>query len=122
NGSMSDPVRANLVDSLARPGGNLTGLTSASLDLSAKRLQLIKELVPALSRVAVLATTAPTATFTLQETEVAARLLGIGLQAAIVHRPEEFTEAYASMARAGAEGIIVLPDLMFEQHERALID
>ena len=53
NGSMSDPVRAKLIDSLARPGGNLTGLTSASPDVSAKRLQLMKELVPALARAAV---------------------------------------------------------------------
>jgi putative ABC transport system substrate-binding protein len=50
---MSDPVRAKLIDSLARPGGNLTGLTSASPDVSAKRLQLMKELVPALARAAV---------------------------------------------------------------------
>jgi putative tryptophan/tyrosine transport system substrate-binding protein len=122
NGAMSDPVRAGLVEGLARPGGNLTGLTSASPDLSAKRLQLIKELVPALSRVAVLTTTAPTATFTLQETEAAARLLGIGLQASIVHRPEEFADAYATMARAGTDGLIVLPDLMFDEHLIYLIE
>jgi putative tryptophan/tyrosine transport system substrate-binding protein len=81
NGSMSDPVRAKLVNSLARPGGNLTGLTSASPDVSPKRLQLIKELVPSLARVAALATAAPTATFALQETEAAARSLAVELQA-----------------------------------------
>jgi putative ABC transport system substrate-binding protein len=116
NGSMSDPVRAKLVDSLARPGGNLTGLTSASPDVSAKRLQLIKELVPALARVAVLATAAPTATFSLQEAEAAARLLAVELQAVVVHRPDEFDAAYEAMARARAEAVIVLPDLLFEQH------
>jgi len=122
NGSMSDPVRAKLVDSLARPGGNVTGLTSASPDVSAKRLQLLKELVPALSRVAALATTAPTARFTLQETEVAARSLGIDLRATMVGRPEEFKDAYGAMTRARVEGLIVLPDLMFEQNMTAVID
>jgi putative ABC transport system substrate-binding protein len=122
NGSMSDPVRAKLVNSLARPGGNITGLTSASPDVSAKRLQLLKELVPALSRAAVLATTAPTARLTLQETEVAARSLGINVQATVVGRPEEFKDAYAAMARARAEGVIVLPDLMFEQNVTTVVD
>ena len=122
NGSMSDPVRAKLVNSLARPGGNLTGLTSASPDVSAKRLQLMKELVPALARAAVLATAAPTATFALQETEAAARLLAVELQAVVVHGPDEFDAAYAAMARARAEAVIVLPDLMFEQHIGRIVE
>jgi putative ABC transport system substrate-binding protein len=122
NGSMSDPVRAKLVDSLARPGGNLTGLTSASPDVSAKRLQLIKELVPALARTAVLATAAPTASFALQETEAAARSLAVELQAVVVHRPDELDAAYAGMARARAEAVIVLPDLMFEQHIKRIVE
>src|SRR5262249_10081634 len=121
NGSMSDPVRAKLVDSLARPGGNLTGLTSASPDVSAKRLQLMKELVPALAA-AVLATAAPTATFALQETEAAARSLAVELQSVVVHRPDEFDAAYAAMARARAEAVIVLPDLMFEQHIGRIVE
>ena len=119
---MSDPVRAKLIDSLARPGGNLTGLTSASPDVSAKRLQLMKELVPALARAAVLATAAPTATFALQETEAAARLLAVELQAVVVHGPDEFDAAYAAMARARAEAVIVLPDLMFEQHIGRIVE
>jgi len=121
NGSMSDRVRAKLVDSLARPGGNLTGLTSASPDVSAKRLQLMKELVPALARAAVLATAAPTATFAMQETEAAARSLAVELQAVVVHRPDELDDAYAAMARARAEAVIVLPDLMFEQHIERIV-
>jgi putative ABC transport system substrate-binding protein len=122
NGSMSDPVRAKLVDSLARPGGNLTGLTSANPDVSAKRLQLMKELVPALARAAVLATAATTATFALQETEAAARSLAVELQAVVVHRPGEFDAAYAAMARARAEAVIVLLELMFEQHVGRIVE
>ncbi len=122
NGSMSDPVRAKLVESLARPGGNLTGLTSASPHLSVKRLELLRELVPGLSRVAALATPAPTASFGLRETEAAARSLGIELKPVVVERPEQLTEAYAAMARGGAGGLVVLPDLMFDQHKNRLIE
>jgi putative ABC transport system substrate-binding protein len=122
NGSMSDPVRAKLINSLARPGGNLTGLTSASPDVSAKRLQLLKELVPTLARVAALATAAPTATFALQETDAAARSLAIELQPVVVRRPDEFDAAYEAMARARADGVIVLPDLVFEQHVGRIVE
>jgi putative tryptophan/tyrosine transport system substrate-binding protein len=122
NGQMSDPVRAKLVDSLARPGGNLTGLTSASPELSAKRLQLIKEIVPNLSRVAALVTTAPTATFILRETEAAAPSLGIRLQVVVVNRPDEFADAYAAMVRERAEALVVINDLMFDQHAPRLIE
>jgi ABC transporter substrate binding protein len=113
NGSMSDPVRAKLVDSLARPGGNLTGLTSANPDLAGKRLQLMKELVPTLSRAAVLATAAPTATFTLKETEVApcdCRLIernGAGKLPAILfawHYEARLTESRRSRIAAGCRG------------------
>jgi putative ABC transport system substrate-binding protein len=121
NGSMSNPVRAKLVDSLARPGGNLTGITSLTPVLSAKRLELLKELVPGLSRVAALATPAPTATFGLRETEAAARSLGIDVQAKVVERADQLDEAFASAARERAQAVIVLPDLMFDQNKTRLI-
>jgi putative ABC transport system substrate-binding protein len=119
---MSDPVRAKLVDSLARPGGNLTGITSASPVLSAKRLELLKELVPALSRVAALGTPAPTASFGLQETEAAARSVGIDVRAKVVERAEQLDEAFASAARERAQAVIVLADLMFDQNRKRLIE
>ena len=89
NGSMSDPVAAGLVKSLAEPGGNLTGLTSRSPELSAKRLELVKELLPRLARVAVLGTAAKTATLALRETQLAARSLGMSLQAFQVSGPDD---------------------------------
>jgi putative ABC transport system substrate-binding protein len=122
NGSMSNPVRAKLVDSLARPGGNLTGITSLTPALSAKRLELLKQLVPGLSRVAALATPAPTATFGLRETEAAARSLGIDLRAKVVERADQLNEAFASAARERAQAVIVLPDLMFDQNKTRLIE
>jgi putative ABC transport system substrate-binding protein len=121
NGSMSDPVRAGLVASLARPGGNLTGLTSATPDLSAKRLELMKEVLPSISRLAVLATPNPTAMFGLKETEQAARKRGIALQSAVVREAGELESAYAAMIRERAEGVIVLADLIFIQHLKRLV-
>ena len=65
---------------------------------------------------------APTATFALQETETAARSLAVELQPVLVHTPDEFDAAYAAMARPRAEAIIVLPDLMFEQHVGRIVE
>jgi putative tryptophan/tyrosine transport system substrate-binding protein len=76
NGSMSDPVATGLVTSLAQPGGNLTGLSSMSPGLNGKRVELIKEVVPGLSRLAILPTANPTARLALRQTEAAAQALG----------------------------------------------
>ena len=122
NGSMGDPVGAGLVASLARPGGNLTGLTSISRELSGKRLQLIKEVVPGLSRVAVLSTTNVTAMLGLRETEVAARSLGMSLQVLNVRGPNDFDSAFSEMTRERAGALIVLADLLFFDHLKRLVD
>jgi ABC-type uncharacterized transport system substrate-binding protein len=116
NGSMSDPVAAGLAKKLARPGGNITGLTSRSPTLSAKRLELLKEVVPALSRVAVLTTPAPTAQLGLKETKVAARTLGLSLLVEDVQDPGDLEGAFAAMAKERAEALIVEADLRFNQH------
>jgi len=122
SGSMSDPVAAGLVASLARPGGNLTGLTSLTPQLSAKRLQLISEVVPGLSRVAVLSTPNPTAQLGLRETEVAARSLGVRLQALDVRSPDDLDSAFSAIVRERAGGVIVLADALFIQHRKRLVD
>jgi len=122
SGSMSDPVAAGLVASLARPGGNLTGLTSLTPQLSAKRLQLISEVVPGLSRVAVLSTPNPTAQLGLRETEVAARSLGVRLQALDVRSPDDLDSAFSAIVRERAGAVIVLADALFIQHRKRLVD
>ncbi len=122
NGSMSDPVAAGLAASLAKPGGNLTGLTSRSPELSAKRLGLLAEVVPGLSRVAVLTTAGRTAMLAFKETDLAARSLGVTVQALQVRGPDEFDSAFSAMARARAAALIVVPDLMFNEHRRRLVD
>jgi ABC-type uncharacterized transport system substrate-binding protein len=121
DGSMSDPVAAGLAVSLARPGGNVTGLTSRSPTLSAKRLELLKEIVPGLSRVAVLSTPAPTAQLGLRETEVAARSLGLSLVVEQVQDPKDYESAFSSMAKERAEALVVLPDLQFNQQLERLV-
>jgi putative ABC transport system substrate-binding protein len=122
NGSMSDPVAAGLVPSLAKPGGNLTGLTSRSPELSAKRVELIKEVVPRLSRLAVLATAGRTAMLSLKETDVAGRSLGVAVQAFQVRGPGDLDNAFSAIAKERADALIVVPDLMFNEHRKQIVD
>jgi putative ABC transport system substrate-binding protein len=110
----NDAVGTGLVDSLARPGRNVTGLTSPSPELSAKRLELLKEAVPGVTRVAVLWNPVhPLADRTLRETEVAARSLGVQLQVVEVRDPGEFESAFTAMARERAGAVVVLGHPMF---------
>ena len=116
-----DPVRDGLVASLARPGGNFTGLTfHVGYELAGKRLALLKEAVPKASRVAVLANPANSGTQSnLRETEVTARALGLRLQILEVRTPDELDGAFEAMQRGGAEALIQLPDgMLFSQRGR----
>jgi putative ABC transport system substrate-binding protein len=122
NGSMSDPVATGLVASLTRPGGNLTGLSSISPVLNGKRVELITEVVPGLSRLAVLSTANPTARLALRQTEIAAQALGISLQTLEVCGPDDFEGAFSAMARRRAGGLIVGQDFLFRHHLRRLVD
>ena len=95
-----DPLGSGLVSSLAHPGGNVTGLSLMVLDLGGKRLELLKELLPGLSRVAVLWNAAnPHAANVFRETERAARNLGIEIQSLEVRGPDDFDTAFEA-ARA----------------------
>ena len=106
-----DPVRLGLVASLARPGGNVTGLSYFNAEITGKRLELMKELVPGLTRVAVLRnpTIASHAVF-WQETEVAAGKLGITLRSVEVRRPEDFEAAFAAATRDKAQALLAFDD------------
>src|SRR4029453_495325 len=117
------PVGAGLVDSLARPGGNITGVTSISSDLSGKRLELLKEAFPKISPVAVL--WLPTATGNKQqmkETEAAAASLRLQLQPAGVERPNDFESAFSAITRGSARSLIVLSSPMFASHRSRIAD
>ena len=123
---VADPVGGGFVASLARPGGHLTGLSSINLELSAKRLELLKEAIPGASRVAVLwhagTATDPVYREMIRLTEVGARSLGVQLQVVEVRDSTELGEAFAAMARKGAQALLVVPGPMFSAERRQLAD
>jgi len=116
----ADFVEAGLVTGLARPGGNITGVTTSGVELGAKRLQLLKEAIPTISRLAVLRHPAnPVAAFAWRTTEPAAQALGIGLQALDVRSPDDFNGAFEAATKEHAEALLVLPDnLIFDNLKR----
>ncbi len=121
--AMADPVADELVASLARPGGNVTGTTFLGPELVAKRLQLLREIVPGLSRVAALwhpnAYSERTMPGVLNEIEIAARTLGLHLQLVPAVGPDDFVSAFAAMAREHADALIVMPSpMLFGEYRR----
>jgi putative tryptophan/tyrosine transport system substrate-binding protein len=123
---MGDPVGDGLVASLARPGGNITGLTFLGPELVPKRLELLKEALPGVSRVAALwhpgAYGERTMSAMVQETEAAARTLGMHLQLVEVRGPDEFDRAFATITSAHADALLVLPSAMLFNERRRLVD
>jgi len=120
---MADPVADELVASLARPGGNVTGTSFLGPELVAKRLQLLREVVPGLSRVAALwhphAYSERTMAGVLNEIEVAARTLGLRLQLVPAVGPDDLVSAFATMAREHADALIVMPSpMLFSEYGR----
>jgi len=118
-----DPVGMGLVDNLAHPGGNFTGLSNISPELGGKRLELLKEIVPGLSRVAVLANSAnPVIAVAVGETEAAARLMGLAVQAVDVRTPDEVQGAFAAMRRGRAQALVLTADSLHFSLRRRVID
>ena len=97
-----DPVEAGFVTSLAQPGGNITGLAGLGAELSGKRLEILTQAVPQLSRVALLLNPTNVSVGYVRETQVAAQALGVALQVLEVRRPEDIEGAFAAMQQAGA--------------------
>jgi putative ABC transport system substrate-binding protein len=111
----ADPVGTGFVSSLARPGGNVTGITSISPELSAKRLELLKEVIPGLSRVAIMWNPEVRgALFDYKETQNAARPLQLQLQSVEVNRVDDFDRAFTSMLTGRAEAFVVSSPFAFE--------
>ena len=116
-----DPVRAGIVPSLAHPGGNLTGFTLLLSELAGKRLEFLREVMPRLSRVALL-WNPDHPDPDLQDTQAAASRLGISLQSVEVRRPEEFEAALATVARGRAEAMIVVTSRQMTLRQAQLLD
>jgi putative tryptophan/tyrosine transport system substrate-binding protein len=114
-----DPVRSGFVTSLARPGGNITGVTFLVVDLFAKQMELLKQVVPHMSRVAFLwDPTMPTTTEDLTVVRAAARSLGLRLQIVPVRGSIEYGDAFAAMVREKAGGLIIAGSPTFNQDRR----
>src|SRR5262245_57272509 len=122
-GISEDPVKLGLVASLAQPGGNLTGINFFVAELVAKRLGLLRELMPAAGRVAVLVNPAnvQTASATLSEVEPAARALGLQIQAFKASNIREIDTAYAALVRERPDALFVAPDALFVSRRVQLI-
>ena len=121
--AMADPVADELVTSLSRPAGNVTGTTFLGPELVAKRLQLLREVVPGLSRVAALwhptAYSERTMTALLKEAEVAAQSMGIQLQLVPAISPDDIAGAFAAITKQRPEALIVFPSpMLYSQYSR----
>jgi putative ABC transport system substrate-binding protein len=118
-----DPVELGLVASLARPGGNITGVTSLSVDLSIKQLDLLKEAVPQASRIAVLWNPDnPWHPVAVKGLQAGGRSLGLQLQILEVRGPDEFDRTFHAMIAERAQAVLVLADPMTFVHRRPLAD
>jgi len=131
---LGDPVRLGLVASLAHPGGNLTGITAFGSDLGGKRLELLKELIPRLSRIGVLWIPAPpakmadrrqmdrSAQVALERTEEAGRALGVQVQSFPVRSPTDITEALEAATRERIGALIVEEDSLTYSERNRIIE
>jgi putative ABC transport system substrate-binding protein len=116
-----DPVGSGFIASLARPGGNITGLTNISVDLSAKLMELFTELVPGMKRVGVVRNpNNPAVTAQLRETEDAVRKLNMQVEVIDAQTSDEFERAFAQLSAKSADGVVLLPDPTVIEHSRRI--
>jgi putative ABC transport system substrate-binding protein len=120
---VGDPLGAKLIDSLAHPGGNVSGLSLLAPELSAKRLALFKQTLPKLSRVTVLWNSANVGMrLRVQETERAAPALGVTLQSVTVQSPDDFDAVFATMSKDRPESLLVMADTVTATNSRRVVE
>jgi ABC-type uncharacterized transport system substrate-binding protein len=118
-----DPLGSGLVASLARPGGNVTGMSLMAPDLGGKRLELLKEVLPQLARVAVLWNAAnPYSALVFKETQAAGRTLGIEVQSLEVRAPDDFDGAFEAARRQRPDALITVEDPLTVSHRKRIAD
>jgi putative tryptophan/tyrosine transport system substrate-binding protein len=118
-----DPVGTGFVTSLARPGGNITGLSTLSPEISGKQLELLKEIVPKLSRVAVFGTsTNPGNAQSLKETELAAGAFKVQLQYLDVIDPKDIEAAFRAASKGRADAVLVLVSSVLNSQRTRVVD
>src|SRR3984893_3922869 len=119
----ADPVLAGIAQSLARPGGNATGISLMSIELNGKRIELLREMLPRLERVTVIANPAHSgAELELQACEKAGGQLGIAVRQVLVRNPAELEESFAETAAGKPGAITVLPDALVIQKRQRIVD
>jgi putative tryptophan/tyrosine transport system substrate-binding protein len=119
----SDPVGNGFIASLANPGGNITGLATLSSELSGKQLELLKEIIPKLSRVAVFGnSTEPGNAQALKETELAAGAFGVKLQNLNVRNPKDIETAFQEASKGRADAVLVLSSPVATSHRAQIAD
>jgi len=120
---VADAVAAGLVASLAKPGGNITGLTSLAPELSGKRLEVLRETFPKLARVAVLRNPSNAGdAITWKETEEAAQALGLQLHSLEVRSVKDFENVFESATKADGQALLTLPDPLLQSHRKEIVD
>jgi putative ABC transport system substrate-binding protein len=121
----TDPVLAKFVPSLARPGGNITGVTSITTKLIGKQLELLAEIVPGATRVAVLFAENDRARFmatnSYKDMEAAARVLGVKLQVLSARYPDAIDNAFVAMTKERAQALIVIPSPRYIEHREHIV-
>jgi len=121
--SVSDPVESRFVDSLARPGRNITGLTNLAQELSGKRLELLKESVPKLTRLAVLWNPdAPISTLGWKESQAPARALGLQLYSMEVRSPNDFDKAFQDAIKARVGAVAMGPNTLVAANQKRVAE
>jgi putative ABC transport system substrate-binding protein len=119
-----DPIATGLVASLARPGGNVTGLTYYAIELVEKRMQLLKEMIPGMTRIAALANPDSAHVFGLYRRDAhrAADVLGLQLMITDVSQPRDLDQRFQSIVKARAQGVLVLTDPMLSAQARRIAE
>jgi len=119
----SDPVGSGFVASLARPGGNITGLSSLAPEMSGKQLEIMKEILPNLSCVAAFGTSSqPGNAQALRETEIAARSLGVQIQYVNVERPEDIEAAFRESNKRCNDAVLMLPSPILNAYRTQAVE
>jgi len=118
-----DPVGSGFVTSLARPGGNITGLSALSPELSGKQLELLKEIIPKLSRVAVIgSSTHPGTVQSIKEMEFAAAAFKVQLQNIDVLDPKDLETAFGAASKGRADAVLVLTSVVTNSHRKQIVE
>jgi putative ABC transport system substrate-binding protein len=119
----NDPVASGVVASLARPGGNITGLSNFAPELSGKRLEILREVVPKLSRVAVLgSSTSTTSALVMRELEPAAKVLGVKLQYLDILEPKDVETAFRAAAEGRADGVTTFASALVVSQRAQIVE